>query len=119
MDKGVEIMASKSPFIKLQVPGIEFQGTELPGYLVRCKIRVCIPGDLNSKQVCALPRCLKNKDDNNGNNGSNDGENFENNENNDNGNNDIGNNNDVRNRSRRRRAESFFDFIDAETFWAN
>ena len=109
MDKGVEIMASKSPFIKLQVPGIEFQGTELPGYLVRCKIRVCIPGDLNSKQVCALPRCLINKDDNNGNNG-------ENLENNDNGNNEIGNNNDVRKRSRRRRAESFFDFIDAETF---
>ena len=113
MDKGVEIMASKSPFIKLQVPGIEFQGTELPGYLVRCKIRVCIPGDFNSKQVCALPRCLINKDDNNGNNGSNDGENLENN---DNGNNEIGNNNDVRKRSRRRRAESFFDFIDAETF---
>lgn len=110
MDKSVEVMSSKAPFIKLQVPGIEFQGTELPGYLVRCKIRVCIPSDLNSKQVCALPQCLKN--DNNNNNSNNDGDNLENDAN---GNNAVVNN-DVRKRSRRRRAESFFEYDVARAF---
>ena len=111
MDKSVEVMSSKAPFIKLQVPGIEFQGTELPGYLVRCKIRVCIPSDLNSKQVCALPQCLKN-DNNNNNNSNNDGDNLENDAN---GNNAVVNN-DVRKRSRRRRAESFFEYDVARAF---
>ena len=101
VDDSVEIRDSKAPFIRLQIPGIEFQGTKVPGYLVRCKIHVCIPRDPSKNQTCMLPRCRKNQDTNKDNF---DNENILNVE-----------NNDVRKRSRRRRAESFFFDLDDVT----
>ena len=93
VDESVEIMDAKSPFIRLQIPSISFQGATSPGILVRCKIRTCMTNSGSTKKC--TPRCggdikkLLSVGEQ------------------DNFNNDI--NNDVKKRSRRRRrAESFF-----------
>ena len=56
-------MDSKSPYIKLLIPGIEFDGAKRTGFLVRCKIRACFPRDPNNKAMC-LPQCNANKNNN-------------------------------------------------------
>eukprot|EP00111_Clytia_hemisphaerica_P000851 TCONS_00002499-protein len=62
-EESVEIMDSKSPYIKLLIPGIEFDNAKRTGFLVRCKIRACFPRDPNNKAMC-LPQCNSNKNNN-------------------------------------------------------
>lgn len=56
VEESVEVLDSKTPFIKLLVPGIHFHKAKYPGVLVRCKIRACFPKDQNNFKMC-LPKC--------------------------------------------------------------
>ena len=52
-ENGVEILDSKSPVIRLQLPRITFRGSKYPGVLVRCRIGVCMASDVSKcKKQC-------------------------------------------------------------------